>query len=120
MHFCSRFGGLAQLARVLAWHARGHRFDSGILHKEVDKARVDRAFFMMYHVYILYSQQADKFYVGQTQELSQRVLTHNLRKNLGAGDWELKYSEPYETRSQAIAREQEIKKKKSRKYRNDN
>ena len=28
-------GGLAQLARALAWHARGHRFDSDILHKEV-------------------------------------------------------------------------------------
>src|SRR6188768_4296503 len=27
-------GGLAQLARALAWHARGHRFDSGILHKK--------------------------------------------------------------------------------------
>ena len=25
-------GGLAQLARALAWHARGHRFDSGIFH----------------------------------------------------------------------------------------
>ena len=24
--------GLAQLARALAWHARGHRFESGILH----------------------------------------------------------------------------------------
>jgi hypothetical protein len=27
-------GELAQLARALAWHARGHRFDSGILHKK--------------------------------------------------------------------------------------
>ena len=26
-------GGLAQLARALAWHARGHRFDSDILHE---------------------------------------------------------------------------------------
>ncbi len=26
-------GELAQLARALAWHARGHRFESGILHK---------------------------------------------------------------------------------------
>ena len=26
------YGGLAQLARALAWHARGHRFDSDILH----------------------------------------------------------------------------------------
>jgi hypothetical protein len=25
-------GGLAQLARALAWHARGHQFDPGILH----------------------------------------------------------------------------------------
>ena len=29
------YGGLAQLARALAWHARGHRFESGILHKMV-------------------------------------------------------------------------------------
>ena len=27
-------GGLAQLARALAWHARGHRFDPDILHKQ--------------------------------------------------------------------------------------
>gem|GEM_PF-3310562 len=30
---CSSNGELAQLARALAWHARGHRFDSGILHE---------------------------------------------------------------------------------------
>ncbi len=30
--FATRYGGLAQLARALAWHARGHRFDSDILH----------------------------------------------------------------------------------------
>ena len=29
-------GGLAQLARALAWHARGHRFDPDILHTEVE------------------------------------------------------------------------------------
>ena len=27
-------GGLAQLARALALHARGHRFDSDILHNK--------------------------------------------------------------------------------------
>ena len=33
-HFFSEemYGGLAQLARALAWHARGHRFDPDILH----------------------------------------------------------------------------------------
>ena len=30
--FETTLGGLAQLARALAWHARGHRFDSDILH----------------------------------------------------------------------------------------
>ena len=30
--FGNSFGGLAQLARALAWHARGHRFDPDILH----------------------------------------------------------------------------------------
>ena len=30
----SFIGGLAQLARSLAWHARGHRFDSDILHAQ--------------------------------------------------------------------------------------
>ena len=29
----TRNGGLAQLARALALHARGHRFDSDILHQ---------------------------------------------------------------------------------------
>ena len=28
-------GGLAQLARALAWHARGHRFDPDILHLSI-------------------------------------------------------------------------------------
>ena len=30
--YLSPEGGLAQLARALAWHARGHQFDPGILH----------------------------------------------------------------------------------------
>ena len=36
-YFCNRLGingGLAQLARALAWHARGHRFDPDILHNQ--------------------------------------------------------------------------------------
>jgi hypothetical protein len=33
--FAIHFGGLAQLARAFAWHAKGHRFDSGNLHNEI-------------------------------------------------------------------------------------
>ena len=40
-----QFGGLAQLARALAWHARGHRFDSGILHLVISTCMSCRCFF---------------------------------------------------------------------------
>ena len=33
-YFINNIGGLAHLARVLAWQARGDRFESGILHKQ--------------------------------------------------------------------------------------
>lgn len=40
-------GGLAQLARALAWHARGHRFDSDILHSDNQGFTIFReAFFL--------------------------------------------------------------------------
>ena len=38
-------GELAQLARALAWHARGRRFDSDILHPKKSFIS-DEAFFM--------------------------------------------------------------------------
>jgi hypothetical protein len=38
-------GGLAQLARALAWHVRGHRFDPDILHF-FQRSAVMRAFFL--------------------------------------------------------------------------
>ena len=34
LHRNSANGGLAQLARALAWHARGHRFEPDILHTQ--------------------------------------------------------------------------------------
>jgi hypothetical protein len=34
----AHYGGLAQLARALAWQARGQRFDSAILHKASEKS----------------------------------------------------------------------------------
>ena len=45
-------GGLAQLARALAWHARGHRFDSDILHNFSAKSaefRIESADFLFLH-----------------------------------------------------------------------
>ena len=51
-YICIRNGGLAQLARALAWHARGHEFESRILHQETTqkianpcKSRIYRDFY---------------------------------------------------------------------------
>ena len=41
-------GALAQLARALAWHARGHRFDSVMLHKIIT-ADVSAVIFIFSH-----------------------------------------------------------------------
>ena len=40
LHRNSANGGLAQLARALAWHARGHRFEPDILHKESESVTI--------------------------------------------------------------------------------
>jgi hypothetical protein len=43
IYICNPFGELAQLARALAWHARGQGFDSPVLHNR--KRSVTAAFF---------------------------------------------------------------------------
>jgi putative endonuclease len=71
---------------------------------------------MKFCVYIIYSPSIDKYYVGHTENLNKRIEEHRLKKNLGANDWLLKYSETFFTRSEAMVREVEIKKKKRRTY----
>ncbi|HTF05557.1 MAG TPA: GIY-YIG nuclease family protein [Bacteroidia bacterium] len=74
---------------------------------------------MPFYVYILYSKSKDKYYTGQTQNLSERLTFHESGMSpytSSAQDWMLVYSEEFSTRSEAIKRENEIKRKKSRKY----
>jgi putative endonuclease len=77
-------------------------------------------FFMStFWVYIIYSCSLDKYYVGYTTDLEKRLAEHNNGISTftsKASDWELKLSEPYPSREQAIQKEKQIKKKKSRKY----
>lgn len=115
------------MARVLAWQARGDRFESGILHKyfykntQIVKTTVWVFLFIipMFYTYILYSNTINKYYVGSCQDIEQRLQDHlNSRSKYTkvAKDWELKYFETFLTRSEACQRELEIKKMKSRKY----
>jgi putative endonuclease len=74
---------------------------------------------MSFLVYIIYSSQLDKYYVGYTEDITLRLTQHN--KGIStftskASDWVLRYTEGYENRQTAHQRELEIKKKKSRKY----
>ncbi|MFV0604577.1 MAG: GIY-YIG nuclease family protein [Niabella sp.] len=76
-------------------------------------------FFVMFYVYILYSQKLDRFYVGYTADIEKRLTEH--RSGIStytskATDWELKYQKGFATRELAMEYEKSIKKKKSRKY----
>jgi putative endonuclease len=74
---------------------------------------------MNYFVYILYSKSKDRFYIGHTHDLNQRLLQHNAGRtpSTKAGrPWIIVYSETYNDKGSAAKRELEIKNKKSRKY----
>ena len=73
----------------------------------------------MYFTYILYSKKTDKFYVGYTSDLKVRLERHNSgnsRSTKSGIPWRIVYFEEFENKSDAIKRENEIKRKKSRKY----
>ena len=73
---------------------------------------------MKFYVYILFSDLLNKYYVGSTMEIAGRLEKH-LSNHSGftsrAKDWKLKYFEAFPTRSDAIKRELQIKRWKSRK-----
>ncbi|WP_140485605.1 GIY-YIG nuclease family protein [Flavobacterium sp. GSA192] len=73
----------------------------------------------MFYIYILYSETLDKYYVGPCQDIQARLQDHlNSRSKYTkqTKDWVLKYSENFQSRAEAVRRELEIKKKKSRKH----
>ena len=74
---------------------------------------------MPFIVYILYSNKLDKYYTGYCTDISSRVNKHNFGSTPSTKPgipWKLVYYEEFSTKTDAIKRELEIKKKKSRKY----
>ena len=73
----------------------------------------------MWHFYILYSVTKNAYYVGFTGDILQERLRKHNTNHKGftgtANDWTLKYTEPFQTKQEALKREKEIKKWKSRK-----
>ena len=74
---------------------------------------------MLATFYILFSPSLDKFYIGHTTEpIYERLRKHNSDHEGFTGkyrDWVIIYSEKYDTKKLAYAREREVKKWKSRK-----
>jgi putative endonuclease len=73
-----------------------------------------------YFVYIIYSPIINQFYIGSTNDLEARLRHHNSGSTpstkKGAPGWIIRYTENLQTKSEALKREIQIKKKKSRKY----
>lgn len=73
----------------------------------------------MHYVYVIQAGANSSYYVGTTRDISERLKRHNEGRSpytKPKGNWKLVYVEEYKTSGEAIAREREIKGKKSRKY----
>ncbi len=66
------------------------------------------------YVYILKSKIVDRYYVGSTRNLEQRLTEHNNRRRHWTSrfqPWEIIYSEECSTRAKAMKREKWLKSK---------
>ena len=67
---------------------------------------------MIYQVYILYSEEHDRFYIGQTADLDARLIRHNSKMEKATKPycpWVLRFSIEKETRSGAMILENKLK-----------
>jgi putative endonuclease len=74
---------------------------------------------MNHFLYILHSVKSNKFYVGETHDVQQRILSHNHHSYKNsfskiANDWTLVLSFTCENRTDALFLERFIKKMKSK------
>ena len=79
-----------------------------------------RLFFLhnnMFYTYILFSPGIDRFYIGCTSNIEERLKKHN-NKNKGftnqANDWCVVYSKTFSTKQEALNLEKQIKSWKSK------
>ncbi|NUN71040.1 MAG: GIY-YIG nuclease family protein [Bacteroidetes bacterium] len=67
---------------------------------------------MSYFVYILYSKSFDRFYIGQTSSLPERLYQHNagkVRSTKAFIPWVIGHYERFDDRTQAIKRKSFLK-----------
>lgn len=72
-----------------------------------------------FFVYILQSDKHGRYYIGCSHNPDKRLIAHNqgFATYTSKGiPWKLKYTEEYTSKTDALKREQQIKKMKSRRY----
>ena len=74
---------------------------------------------MAFYTYILYSASKDRYYIGSTSDVNERLSRHNAGATTSTKPgrpWIVVYSEEYPTKDEAVRRENYLKKMKSRRY----
>ena len=72
---------------------------------------------MLFHVYLLFSESKNRYYIGHSSNLEARLIRHNQKSKGFTGntnDWKVVYTEQYNTIEEAQKRELQIKSWKSR------
>ena len=73
----------------------------------------------MFYTYVLLSLKTGRYYVGSTSHLDLRIDEHNGGKTVSTRTgipWRLVYSEEFDSRKKAVARERHIKSQKSKTF----
>ncbi len=74
----------------------------------------------MFLVYVLYSENFDKIYIGMTSNLEQRLLSHNELSKKGwtikFRPWKIVYKESFKSKQEALKREKELKSFRGREF----
>ena len=73
----------------------------------------------MIKVYILYSRSLNRYYIGHSSVLEDRLLRHNTGRSKytkGGEPWDLIWESDCETRSEAMKLERRIKKRGAKRF----
>lgn len=76
----------------------------------------------MFYTYAIYNKSNGKIYIGQTENLEQRLKLHNNKQFVRSytvkfsGTWEIIYKEEFLTRSEALKREKQLKSYRGREF----
>ena len=72
---------------------------------------------MAFYTYILFSEKTNKYYIGSTQDIDKRIEKHNAGATISTKSgrpWKVVYYEEFNSKSEAIKRENYLKRMKSR------